>query len=310
MSEKLSIEQQSLLVYVAMQNLQYDRSALQLSDELGISRFKVGRMIDQARELGLVEVVPKISPLIDLDLSRKLKAAFGLEEAIVVIPATGSDRHAREAIAIAAAKHLVDYVREGSLLGVGPGRTIIELCNRVNVFPKCDIVQLTGIATKAPADSIQSIFKLSTLSQGSMHPLHAPLLATSEEAAKAIISQPIVQEALLRIGKVDASVLTIGGLPRASLLADTLSEAGELAALLAKGAVAEMGTTVITGDGEILRDLDSRTIGITTEQLRHVPYRVGLGGGESKRQAVLATLRAGLMDMIVTDAQSARMALE
>jgi DNA-binding transcriptional regulator LsrR (DeoR family) len=310
MSEKLSIEQQSLLVYVAMQNLKYDRSTLQISEELGISRFKVGRMITQARELGLVEVVSKISPLIDLELSRKLKNAFGLQEALVIIPATTSDHHAREAIATAAAKHLFDYVREGSLLGLGPGRTIIEMCNRVSNFPNCEIVQLTGVATKAPADSVQSIFKLSTLAQGLMFPLPAPLLATSEEATKAIISQPIVQEALLRIGKVDASVLTIGGLPRASLLADTLSEAGELAALLAKGAVAEMGTTVIRSDGDIIRDLDGRTIGITTEQLKLIPYRIGLGGGESKRTAVLATLRTGLMDMIVTDAHSARMALE
>lgn len=310
MSEDLPIEQQSLLVYVAMQNLQHDRSTLEISEELGISRFKVGRMINQARELGLVEIVSKISPLIDLDLSRQLKEAFGLQEALVVIPATTSDNHAREAIATAAAKYLHDHVREGSLLGMGPGRTIIDLCNRLSTFPMCDIVQLTGVATKAPADSVHSIFKLSSLAQGEIYPLHAPLLATTEDAARAIIAQPSVQEALLRIGKVDVSVLTIGGLPRSSLLADTLSEAGELASLLAKGAVAEMGTTVIRSDGEIITDLDKRTIGITTDQLKLIPFRIGLGGGDSKRQAVLATLRTGLMDMIVTDAHSAKMALE
>jgi DNA-binding transcriptional regulator LsrR (DeoR family) len=105
------------------------------------------------------------------------------------------------------------------------------------------------------------------------------------------------------------SVLTIGGLPRSSLLADMLLESGELADLLAEGAVAEMGTTVIRSDGEIIRTLDARAIGITTEQLRRIPFRIGLGGGESKHQAVLATLRSGLMDMIVTDVHSAKMAL-
>lgn len=310
MSEHLPIEQQSLLVYVALQNLQHDRSTLEISEELGISRFKVGRMVNQARDSGLIEVVSKISPLIDIDLSWKLRDAFGLKDALVVIPATTGDNHVREAIATAASKFLADHVREGSLLGIGPGRTIVELCSKVTTFPKCNVIQLTGVATKAPADSVQSIYKLSGLAQGEMYPLHAPLLASSPQAAQAIISQPMVQEALHRIEKVDTSVLTIGGLPRSSLLADTLSEAGDLASLLAKGAVAEMGTTVIRNDGEVIADLDDRTIGITTEQLKRVPFRIGLGGGDSKRQAVLAALRSGLMDMIVTDYQSAKMALE
>ncbi len=309
MTENLPIDQQALLVYAAMQNLQHGRSTLEIAEELGVSRFKVSRMINQARDSGLIEIVSNLRPAIDVNLSKRLKEAFGLREALVVTPASPSDLHAREAIAESAAKYLLDHVHEGSLLGLGPGRTIIEMCDRVDRFPKCDVVQLTGVATKAPSDSIQSIYKLSGLAGGVMFPLHAPLLATSEEAARAITSQPTVQESLLRIDKVDMSVLTIGGLPRSSLLADMLLESGELADLLAEGAVAEMGTTVIRSDGEIIRTLDARAIGVTTEQLRRIPFRIGLGGGESKHQAVLATLRSGLMDMIVTDVHSAKMAL-
>ena len=94
-----------------------------------------------------------------------------------------------------------------------------------------------------------------------------------------------------RIDKVDTSILTIGGWPRSSLLADMLAEAGELGPLTQRGAMAEIGTTVIDRAGKVLDDINSRTIGITSDQLLRVPNRVALGGGDGKREAVSATLR-------------------
>jgi DNA-binding transcriptional regulator LsrR (DeoR family) len=309
MADEIPIHQQVLLAYVALQNLKHDRSTTDIAEELGMSRFKVGRMISQARDYGLIDVVVKLTPSIDVELSKRLKDTYSLSEALVVFPATSSDHHSREAIAAAAARYIPSFITEGSIVGLGPGRTIIEMCDQATDFPNCDVVQLTGVATREPELSVQSIFRLSRLAGGRMYPLYAPFLATSEDAAKAIVAQPSVQEALQRMEKVDTSILTIGGWPRSSLLADMLAEAGELSPLTERGAVAEIGTTVIDQAGKVLDDISSRTIGITSDQLLRVPNRIALGGGDGKRQAVSATLRSGLVDMIITDVFSAQQAL-
>src|SRR5699024_10640798 len=56
--------------------------------------------------------------------------------------------------------------------------------------------------------------------------------------------------------------------------------------------------------------LEERFIGIPEEQLRKVPLRVGIGGGEGKQQAVLAPLGSGLLRVLITDVRSAELALE
>jgi DNA-binding transcriptional regulator LsrR (DeoR family) len=309
-SERIPVSEQVTIVYAALQYLQHDRSTVEIAEELGVSRFKVGRMVSQARDLGLIEVVSNMSGPIDVELSRKLRQEFGLKDALVVVAASASDANSRHAIAAVTAAYLSDNVSEDSVLGIGPGRTIIGVCELIENMAVCDIVQLTGVATREPEESLQAIYKLSRASRGKTFPLHAPLLATTEQSAQAIVSQPSVQEALRRISKVDKAVLTIGGWPNSSLLADMLADSGELDALIGKGAVAEIGTTILDAKGRVVTELDSRTIGITTEQLNRVPYRIGLGGGIGKREAVLATLSSGIIDMVVTDADTARAVLD
>ena len=310
MSKKIPINQQALYVYAALQNLQHERSTLDLAEELGVSRFMVGRMIRKARELGLVEVVSRLSSPIDSDLSQKLAQQYGLSGALVVVPASESDKHAREAVAHAAAEYLSDNVVEDSLIGLGPGRTIVEVCRRISELPPCDVVQLTGVATRDAEESIRAIYELSRVSEGRMFPLHAPLLATTIEAARAIVLQPNVMNALTRLDRLDLSVLTIGGWPDSSLLSDMLKESGELAHLMELGGIAEIGTTILNRKGQVLHEMENRVIGITATQLSKVRFRIALGGGIGKRDAIMATLNSGLIDMIVTDSYSAKAALE
>lgn len=95
----------------------------------------------------------------------------------------------------------------------------------------------------------------------------------------------------------------------ASLLADQLAQLGERDALMARGVVAELGAVLLDRQGRVVHALDDRLVGITADHLRQVPVKVAVGGGAGKTQAVLAVLRSGLCDVIVTDAHSARAAL-
>jgi DNA-binding transcriptional regulator LsrR (DeoR family) len=296
-------------VYVAMQHLQHGRSTVELGDELGLSRFAIGRMIRRARDEGLVRVEARLGRPIDAELSTELETRYGLSAAIVVDPPNGDEASVRSTIAAVAADYLGELVQEDEIVGVGPGRTIIELCTRIERMPSCDVVQLTGAADASPGDAVQAIARLGRVAGGEVYPLPAPFVMTDAAAATVMASQPSIRRALQRMNRIHRAVLTVGGWPSASLLAEMLRDHGDLDRLLARGAVAEIGTTVLDAEGGVIAELDDRMMGISTRQLADVPSTLALGGGPGKVEATIAVLRSGLVDAIVTDARTASAAL-
>ncbi|MBT2517867.1 hypothetical protein J7E29_10510 [Streptomyces sp. ISL-90] len=310
MSKKFRLEEDLQAIYAAIQYLQHERSTVDISEELGISRFMVGRMIKRAREDGLIEVVPRLPDPVNTDLSKALTRKYGLDSAVVVVPPADSDDRVRTVVAAIAARLIAELIEEDDIVGLGPGRTIVETCALISEVPTCDVVQLTGVATSDPASHLNAIMQLSSVAKGRMFPLHAPFVTTDLASARTIAAQPPIKQALQRMNRLDKSVLTVGGWPQSSLLATQLDELGELAPLLDQGVAAEIGTTLLDTNGRELHTLDGRLIGLSTEQLSNVPVRVALGGGPGKQLAVLAVLRSGLADIVVTDEHTARIAIE
>src|ERR1700676_3102398 len=59
-------------------------SKSEIAVELGLSRFKVARMLDQARSSGLVRIELHYEGEIDLDLSVRLGVHYGLQRCLVI----------------------------------------------------------------------------------------------------------------------------------------------------------------------------------------------------------------------------------
>src|SRR5918998_405123 len=60
------------------------RSKVEIAEEFGLSRFKVARLLDAARESGLVRIEIRHQGEIDVDLSARLQDRFGLQHSVVV----------------------------------------------------------------------------------------------------------------------------------------------------------------------------------------------------------------------------------
>ena len=67
--------------------------------------------------------------------------------------------------------------------------------------------------------------------------------------------------------------------------------------------------SLLDADGNALDVLDGRMVGVSLDQLERIPTKLVVAGGAAKQRAVLAALRAGLVDILVTDAETARFAL-
>lgn len=307
MSKALPLDQQVLHVYVALQNLAHGRTVNDIAEEIGRSRFATARMVRRARELGLIEVRATVADPIDVELSARLAQRFGLQSALVVATYATHELKVREAIAAVTARVIVETIEEDDVVGFAPGRTLVLASRAITQLPSADVVQLTGIGWPRLEDGVEVISNIGRASGGATYPLYAPILIEPE--ARVILKHPAIQHTMSRFDHVTKAFLTIGGWPDASLLAQQLTETGELEAFASRGVIAEYGTSLLDADGRTVSGLEDRFVGISEEQLSGVDLRIAIGGGAGKEQAVGAVLRSGMADVMITDVRSAQAAL-
>ena len=110
--------------------------------------------------------------------------------------------------------------------------------------------------------------------------------------------------ALVGIGSVDRE--------RSSLVRAGYMSVAEMAELHAEGAVGDVCGVHIDIQGRVLDvEVNRRRIGIDLPALAAGPCTVvGVAGGRVKAAAILGALRAGFLDVLITDSNAAQAILE
>jgi DNA-binding transcriptional regulator LsrR (DeoR family) len=80
----MGLAEQVRCVYAAMRRIRWERSTVDMAEELGVSRLMVGRMIRRVRDEGLVDLRPRMFDRIHAELSNALARRFGLRSAFVI----------------------------------------------------------------------------------------------------------------------------------------------------------------------------------------------------------------------------------
>ena len=75
-----------LLYKVAKAYYQDNLTQEQIGDRFDLSRVKVSRLLQQARDAGIVHIIIVPPAVSNADAERELEARFGLDEAVVVTP--------------------------------------------------------------------------------------------------------------------------------------------------------------------------------------------------------------------------------
>jgi DNA-binding transcriptional regulator LsrR (DeoR family) len=116
-----------------------------------------------------------------------------------------------------------------------------------------------------------------------------------------------VQAALRHFDTLDTVYVGIGSIATNPVLNDGRSlPAGMHAELVAAGAVGDIALRFFDAEGAPVRStLDDRILGISAEQLHKVPRVVAVAGGPDKTDAILAALRGKLVDVLITDHDTA-----
>jgi DNA-binding transcriptional regulator LsrR (DeoR family) len=288
-------------------------SKSEIAQELGISRFKVARLLDAARRDGIVRIEIGAPPEIDIKLSSELAARYGLRDALVVRPIDGPDEFRRAQLGRACAELLTQTLEANDVLGISWGRTLHSMVGHLTKLPGCTVVQIVGSVPTLELDvnSMELVRRVGDCAGGPVYPLPVPLLVESPEMAAALRGDPHIHKTIAMFDRLTKAVVGIGAWTASgSTVRAALPE--ELAADLdAAGAVADICSTVLDSNGCQVRadGFPSRVIAISPDQLRAVPDVVAIAGGAAKATAILAALRSGLIHRLITDEEAARQLL-
>jgi len=301
-TEGMTPTERWLLVTVARRFYLEDRSKVEIAKELGLSRFKVARLLEQAVATGVVTITLHDSGTVDPALSARLAEHLGLREALVV-EAAGGEAEVRKQIGLTAAGLLSDSVGAGEVLGLAWGRTLSAMTQSLPALPPVSVVQLTGaIGSNLDESPVEIVRKVAVSSGGSAHPIFAPLVVDDPAAATVLRRQPDVARALRMFDDVTTAVVSVGSWdpPNTQLIPAISAE--EVTDLRAQGVRADIASILVTEDGTIVTsDFAARCISVTPEQMRRFPRVIAVAGGADKAGAVAAVARAGLITGLVTE---------
>jgi DNA-binding transcriptional regulator LsrR (DeoR family) len=279
------------------------RSKIEIAEEFALSRFKVARLLEDARASGLVRIEIGHPGVVDVELSGRLMETLGLRHCVVTNTPDDHPASLRAHLGNAAAELLTELVTPDDVLGLSWARSVSAMATALQRLAPVPVVQLTGALSRPDVDdsSIELVREVARTSGGPAYFFYAPMAVPDAATAQVLRHQPEVARALRRIGSVTRAVAGVGAwAPEQSTLYDATGDA-ERRELGRRGVVAEISGVLVDAAGvPVTSDLTERMIGITAEQMRAVPEVIAIVYGTAKVRAVLAAVRGGMVNSLVT----------
>jgi DNA-binding transcriptional regulator LsrR (DeoR family) len=283
-------------------------SQQEIAQRLGVSRSTVSRMLQLARDEGIVHIEIR-RPSSQEGLAEALRSALGLRRVVVVPASTRSGLQVLVAPALAEIARL--ELAPGDGLAVSWGSTIAEIARSPH-FPRLHGVRL--IPAVAAFDEMDGRFQtnelarlIATTSGADVSFLHSPAMP-SPRLRRTLLSDEETKRRLGLWDRLSAALVGIGP-------PTTEVETAPAHVLAAQGDLARAAGDVVSRYFDIHGrpvpfENEKLLLGLSRDQLRNTGTVVGVAAGPGKGRSIVGASRAGLVHVVVTDATTAEAALE
>ncbi|MCB9102417.1 MAG: sugar-binding transcriptional regulator [Anaerolineales bacterium] len=306
-----------LLGQVAVWYYEDNMDQTEIAERIGKSRSMVSRMLNEARDLGLIEVRVKFPLKTDQELETKLCEVFHLTQARVLADPPADYTTLVRRLGRLGSYYLQGLLRDNIKISVGWGATLHQLVKALPTLPLRDalVIQTMGSIGRGDPmiDGAELARWLSQKLSARLHYLPAPLIVGSEEIAQSLLKDPLISNTLSLARQVDIALVGIGpvdsqlsGLYRTGYLTEADAEK-----FTAAGIVGDLMGRLIDINGYLTDAYINRCIvGQDLASLRQVPIAIGIAGSVMKAPAILGALRTGCLDVMIMDALTATEVLE
>jgi len=292
--------EESLMIKISWYYYMESMTQQKISEQLGISRAKVIKLLEKSRQCGIVQFKIRADGTRHMTIESQLISKYGLKDTFVVPSDT---ENVNETVAKAAAMYISDRVTPNCFINVGYGDTISRTLN--NLIPSTEVtinlVSLTGGVSYYLSNSSAST------SSANLYLLPSPLITSSEKMAQAMMQESSLKEIYDMTQLASMTVVGIGGIhDEATIISAGILSKNDFLLLGMQGAVGDILSQFIDKDGNIVdNDIHNRLISTPLSSLRKFENVVGVAAGPNKISAIHAVLKGNYLDVLITDEATA-----
>lgn len=287
----------------------------EIGERLGISRHRVGRLLKEAVDSGVVRIEIQPPPGESAETESRLERELGLKAAVVVdVPPELPAEDLKRATCRAGAEFLRELLHETHTIGVGWGSTTFELINQLEPLelPGVTVVQITGGNKALPMhfDCHEVTRRLAQKLHVQPVLLHAPGIVDNRQTRELLMRESAIVDTVRHFEAIDIAIIGIGAIVpeiQSMFVSSGYVSAKEVNSLRRAGAVGDVFSYFIDDHGDVVRtELYDRLITIGQQHIRQIPRTVGVATGAAKARAVAAAIRGGFVNTLIADGSLAR----
>jgi DNA-binding transcriptional regulator LsrR (DeoR family) len=305
----------TLMVRVSRMYYEQGLTQAQIARATRVSRPTVSRLLDRARQHGIVTIRIQDPTETVGAIAETLTRRFELQHAVLADPLARPGREPRDSVGEAAAAYLRTVLRDGTTVGVTWGKTLRAMAHHLRPahLAHLTIVQMVGglavledtLDTTGLAKEMGRVLGARTVQ------FLAPAFVPDAEVRRTVLSTPPVRQALEFLRRLDVAVVGIGAVSaHVPLVERGYLTARAMARYRRLGARGEMLLQFYDAWGRPIAALNESLVGMRLDDLVRVPLVVAVvTGPPDKTEAVLGALRGRLIDVLVTDVDTAQRVL-
>ena len=304
------IDELRLIARVTLMYHEWEMRQSEIAEQLGLSQATVSRLLNQAKEEGIIRISINLPNGVYTELEEQLIKKFKLRDVIVVDSLDDNENLIQRDVGAAAAYYLESIIRPNEVIGISSwSATLLELVDSLQPIQRkqgVKVVQILGgvgnPAVEAHATRLTS--RMAQLVKGEAVYLPVSGVLASEAARDILLADEVTQQAIQLFDQVTIALVGIGAIDPSPLLAQSGNIfAPEEYDLLQKAhAVGDILERFYDQNGKLVKTgLENRVISMTLEQLSNVNRAIGVAGGSRKFEAILGALRGRWINILVTD---------
>ena len=281
-----------------------------IAQALGVSRSTVTRLLKRAKEDGLVQINLNVSSGM-FRMERDLERAFGLDR-VRIVPSVDAGATQKRWLGYAAAQLIDPMVVENAIVAVSWGTTMQAMADALvgqSTVAGVQVVALVGGLHNAElgTNTNEIAAQLGQHFGAVTRPLLAPVYVQDEATAAGLANDPGIREAFDLARRASTVVYSLGAMhDEATILKIGHITPEQRRFLMDRRAVGDIVCRWIDRNGEPVELPPSiNPISISLPDLKRIPQRLAVAGGDLKRDALLAALRGGFVTSLVTDEATA-----
>jgi len=289
----------------------------QIGERFGLSRVKVSRLLRSAREEKIVQITIAPPQSSNAEIEQRLEQRYGLKEALVVTPSSYASETLISELGPVAAACLMRGLQDDEVVAVSWGKAVLSVVDALQPasLPDVRVVQLIGGLgdLEARTHGANLARRLAQTLGAKPRLIHAPGIVKDKAIRDALVLDPQVADTLELAGRANVALVGLGTCEAGSTLLasrDTLT-LGEVQELRAFGVVGDIALQFFDHEGrKVTHPIHDRIVGTALETIKSIPRVIGVAAGMEKIAVIRAALCGGLVNVLVTDDQTASLLLD